>query len=74
MKVSGLLVAVLALAPGALASGYGTAVLPAAEDVSMPFMCDWGYDEDLDLPGPAFPSSSYADQAQRPRLVVGYMD
>jgi hypothetical protein len=46
MKVSALLVAVLALAPGALASGYRTAVLPAAEDVSMPFMSDWGYDWD----------------------------
>ena len=46
MRFFAVLVAVLALAPGALAAGYRTAVLPAAEDVSMPFMCDWGYDWD----------------------------
>ena len=46
MKFFAVLVAFLALAPGALAGGYRTAVLPAAEDVSMPFMCNWGYDWD----------------------------
>jgi len=46
MKFFAALVAFLALAPGALAGGYRTAVLPAAEDVSMPFMCNWGYDWD----------------------------
>src|SRR5436189_134665 len=127
MKLFAVLVAALALVPGALAGGYQTAVLSPVEDVSMPFMCNWGYDwdercyrddfdrlelggaggrpqwvvwdvtdqvadwlsggspnyglllklvdehESYDLPGPAFPSSSYADPAQRPKLVVDYM-
>src|SRR5256885_11206579 len=46
MKFFAVLIAFLAVVPGALAGGYRTAVLPAAEDVSMPFMCNWGYDWD----------------------------
>jgi hypothetical protein len=46
MKVFAVVLAGLALVPAALAGGYRTVVLPAAEDVSMPFMCDWGYDWD----------------------------
>jgi len=46
MKVFAVLFAALVLVPAALAGGYQTAVLPAVEDVSMPFMCDWGYDWD----------------------------
>ena len=30
-------------------------------------------DEDLDAPGPAFASSTYADPALRPRLTVWYV-
>src|SRR3982751_2406839 len=46
MKVFAVLFAALVLVPAALAGDYQTAVLPAVEDVSMPFMCDWGYDWD----------------------------
>ena len=46
MKIFAVFLAALALVPGALAGGYRTAVLPAAEDVSLPFWCDWGYDWD----------------------------
>ena len=78
MKVLAVLAAALALVPGTVAGGYQTAVLSPIEDVSMPFMCNWGYDWDDrcyrdNFDRLAFPSSSYADPAQRPRLVVDYM-
>jgi hypothetical protein len=46
MKLFAVVFVALALAPGVLAGGYQTAVLSPAEDVAMPFMCDWGYDWD----------------------------
>jgi hypothetical protein len=46
MKLLAVVLVALALVPGALAGGYQTAVLSPAEDVSMPFMCSWGYDWD----------------------------
>lgn len=41
--VLSLLVA-LALAGAARAGAYRTVALPAAENVSLPYLCDWGYD------------------------------
>lgn len=40
-----LVAAALALTAGAArADDYATIALPAADDVSLPFLCDWGYD------------------------------
>jgi TGF-beta propeptide len=46
MKLFAVVLAALALAPGALAGAYQTAALSPVEDVSMPFMCSRGYDWD----------------------------
>ena len=46
MKLLAVVLVALALVRGALAGGYQMAVLSPAEDVSMPFMCSWGYDWD----------------------------
>jgi hypothetical protein len=44
MRFVAFLLLALAFAGAAQAGDYRTVALPAAEDVSLPFWCDWGYD------------------------------
>ncbi len=63
MRLVVALVLALALADAATAADIRVATLPAAEDISLPFWCDWGYDWD---------ERCYRDDSDR--LGVGGVD